>query len=218
MFVRTEQGVYESTLLRAQTWLRHGFGTREADGWPGEYTRVKQIHSDKVAVAAAGRELPEHADSIVTREPGEWVGIRTADCVPLLLVDPVQRAVAATHAGWRGTVAEIASRTVETMTLEFGSRPDTLLAAIGPCISQCCFEVGAEVGQRFVQLFPEIENLQYVDLAEANRRQLLQAGLRDASIDVSNLCTACDSAAFHSYRRDRELSGRMVAAIQVVKA
>ena len=217
MFVRTDSDVYESTLLRSEAWLRHGFASRQAESWPGQYLRVKQIHSDIVAIAVPGRQLPEHADAIVTPESGRWVGIRTADCVPMLIADPVQRVVAAVHAGWRGTVAEIASRTVETMTSEFGSKADTLIAAIGPCIAQCCFEVGPEVAQRFEMEFPERADATHMDLAEANRRQLLRAGLQLKRIDMSNLCTTCDSAEFHSYRRDRELSGRMVAAIQVVQ-
>ena len=217
MFVRTDRGVYESTLLRAETWLRHGFASRQAEPWPGEYTRVKQIHSDVVAVAVPGRQMPEHADAIVTPDTGRWVGIRTADCVPMLIADPVHRVVAAVHAGWRGTVGEIASRTVETMVSEFGSKPDTLLAAVGPCIAHCCFEVGPEVAQRFEMEFPERADTSHLNLAEANRRQLVRAGLQVKRIDMSGLCTMCDSAEFHSYRRDRELSGRMVAAIQSVR-
>lgn len=217
MFVRANRGVYESTLLRSQEWLNHGFGSRESDGWPGEYTRVKQIHSDIVAIADDGRELPEHADALVTRQEGQWVGIRTADCVPLLIADPEQRIVGAIHAGWRGTVANIAAVAVETMQREYGSRPSRLLAAIGPCIAECCFEVGPEVSGQFRALFPERANLRHVDLPEANRRQLLAAGLTGDHIDVSGLCTACDAAAFHSYRRDRELSGRMAAAIRIVQ-
>jgi polyphenol oxidase len=217
MLVRTNEGVYESTLLRAQSWLRHGFASRHSDSWPGDYTRIKQIHSSIVVVANGGGDPPEHGDAIVTRDPARWVGIRTADCVPLLVADPIHRVVGAIHAGWRGTVAEIASRTVETMASEFDSKPETLIAAIGPCISECCFEVGPEVAHHFERLFPERTEFGHVNLPEANRRQLIAAGLSGTNIDVSNLCTACDSAEFHSYRRDRELSGRMVAAIQIVR-
>jgi polyphenol oxidase len=217
MFVRSNAGVYESTLLRKHAWLRHGFASRQADPWPGDYTRIKQIHSNIVAVARDGEDLPEHGDAIVTRDPAGWVGIRTADCVPVLIADPIHQVVGAIHAGWRGTVAEIASRTVETMVSEFGSEPQTLIAAIGPCIAECCFEVGPEVGQHFEHLFPERTDFRHVNLPEANRRQLRQAGLAESNIDMSSLCTVCDPADFHSYRRDRELSGRMVAAIQIVR-
>ena len=215
MFVRTDEGVYESALLREQSWLQHGFSSRYPSVWPGEYTRLKQIHSSIVAVGAPGRDLPEHGDAIVTRQPGEWVGIRTADCVPILIADPRARVVGAIHAGWRGTVAEIARLTVETMMSEYGSDPVNLLAAIGPCISECCFEVGPEVGQQFQPAFPERTEFGRVDLAEANRRQLLRAGLGETHIDSSGLCTACCESEFHSWRRDKDLSGRMVAAIQI---
>ena len=217
MFVRNHEGVYESTLLLGETWLRHGFSSRQSDTWPGEYTRINQIHSNIVAVANSGREQPQRGDALVTTDPGRWVGIRTADCVPILIADPGRSAVAAVHAGWRGTVAEIVRLTVETMRSEFGSDPATLIAAIGPCIAECCFEVGPEVGQHFTGLFPERTDFRHVDLAEANRRQLTGAGLAGNKIDVSGLCTACDATEFHSYRRDRDLSGRMVAAIQIVQ-
>ena len=215
MFVRTEAAVYQSTLLREHLWLNHGFSSRHSAAWPGAYTRLKQIHSSIVAVADAEGHAFEHGDALVTRKPGHWLGIRTADCVPLLIADPVKRAVGAVHAGWRGTVAEIARLTVETMASQYGSDPATLLAAIGPCISQCCFEVGPEVGQQFQTLFPERTEFSRIDLQEANRRQLVRAGVAPQHIDISGLCTACDEAEFHSWRRDKELSGRMVAAIRI---
>ena len=218
MFIRTDDGVYESTLLRGQSWLSHGFSSRRSSSWPGHYTGLKQIHSSIVAVADPGRDLPEHGDAILTQRVGEWVGIRTADCVPLLIADPYTQVVGAIHAGWRGTVAEIACRTVETMVSEYGSDPTTLVAAIGPCISACCFEVGPEVGQQFEAAFPERIEFGRVDLPEANRRQLLRAGLSEKNIDTSGICTACDESEFHSWRRDKDRSGRMVAAIQIRQA
>ena len=218
MFIRTDDGVYESTLLREQSWLSHGFSSRRSPSWPGEYTRLKQIHSSIVAVAAPDRDLPEHGDAILTQKAGEWVGIRTADCVPLLIADPRTRVVGAIHAGWRGTVAEIAYRTVQTMVSEYGSDPAMLVAAIGPCIAECCFEVGPEVAQQFQPAFPDRTAFRCVDLPEANRRQLLRAGLSEKNIDASGLCTACDESEFHSWRRDKDLSGRMVAAIQIRQA
>jgi polyphenol oxidase len=114
-------------------------------------------------------------------------------------------------------VANIAGETVRRLTNLYGCRPDELVAAIGPCIGRCCFEVGPEVSRQFLPLFPEKTDLSRIDLIEANRRQLLAAGLTPASIDITDLCTACDAGEFHSYRRDREKSGRMVAAIALAR-
>lgn len=207
-------GIYQSTLLGQLKWLEHGFGTRSSDGWPGEYTFVKQIHSDRVVVADRAGCLGS-GDALATDVPGRWIGIRTADCVPILLADPKRRAVAAVHAGWRGTLADIAGAAVRALAEGFGSLPADLAVAIGPSIGVCCFEVGPEVGQRFQALFPQEEDLRKIDLVEANRRQLVRAGVKLEQIDCSRLCTMCLADRFHSYRRDRERAGRMVSAIRV---
>jgi YfiH family protein len=217
MLTRSPEGVYTSTLVGGLPFVRHGFATRNTPGWPGKYARVRQIHSNIVAVAEAATTTPAQADAVVTAEPDHWVGIRTADCVPLLIADRRGRAVAAVHAGWRGTVADIAGETVRRLKDLYGCSPEDLVVAIGPCIARCCFEVGPEVGERFRPLFGDGADLTRIDLAEANRRQLTAAGLPHESIDVTTLCTACDGGEFHSYRRDRELSGRMVAAIALAR-
>jgi YfiH family protein len=204
------EGVFQSELLRELPWLWHGFGSRLSEGWPnGAYTTVKQIHSDIVVVSDGTAAGLAQGDALITATPGDRVGIRTADCVPILMVDPENRVVAAVHAGWRGTVAEIARRTVDAMQQTFGAKAADLRAAIGPCIAQCCFEVGPEVAERFGLRAERTR----IDLVDSNRRQLLSAGLMDANIDISGLCTACDAERFHSFRRDKEASGRMVAAI-----
>jgi YfiH family protein len=215
MFERTPEGLYESALLRQLDWVRHGFATRDSDGWPGSYTRVKQIHSSLVAVADEQEGCLGQGDALVTSVAGRWVGIRTADCVPLLIADSRRRAVAAVHGGWRGTVANIAGATVNQMVSNYDSRPEDLVAAIGPCIGECCFEVGPEVAERFRDLFPERSALRHIDLVEANRRQLMAAGVLPENIDVSAFCTFCQGAEFHSYRRDKEAAGRMVSAISI---
>lgn len=184
-----------------------------SEGWSGAHVSAKQVHSDTVVVANGLSGSVGEADALITSQPGQMVGIRTADCVPVLLVDPVRRAVAAVHAGWRGTVAAIAAKSVVRMREEFGSRPEDLLAAIGPCIGLCCFEVGPEVGCQFQSIFPQQADSRHVDLAEANRIQLVQAGVGEQAIEVAGLCTVCTDREFHSYRRDREKSGRMVSAI-----
>lgn len=211
MLVRESDGVYRSGRLLELPWLIHGFGTRHSPQWPGEYAQVKQIHSD-IIHRADRTEFAGQGDALVTSIPGVVIGVRTADCVPILLVDPVHRAVAAVHAGWRGTVQNIAGKSVARLAAEFGTAPGSVLAVIGPCIGQCCYEVGPEVGVQFRDSVSPSETPRYVDLALANRRQLMAAGLPDEGIETSGLCTRCNSE-LESYRRDRDASGRMVAAI-----
>jgi YfiH family protein len=217
MLTRSPEGVYTSDLLARLPFVRHGFASRRAESWPGDYTRVRQVHSAEVAIADQQTVRPEKADAIVTAVTGRWVGVRTADCVPLLTADRRGRAVAAVHAGWRGTVANIAGQSVRRLAETYGCRPEDLVAAIGPCISRCCFEVGPEVAEQFLPILELDSGRARIDLIEANRRQLIAAGMDRTSIDSADLCTACDSEEFHSYRRDREFSGRMVAAIALAR-
>lgn len=159
-------------------------------------------------------------DAIISRRPGVTVAIRTADCLPILIVDSRTRAVAAVHAGWRGVVAEIAPKAVEAMGLEFGSRPQDLEVAIGPGIGPCCFEVGPEVASQFRAFFPERNDLYTrakLDLVETVRRQLRRIGVTMGQISTSGLCSCCKPDLFESYRRDRESAGRMVAAVGVAE-
>lgn len=217
MLSQGPDSVYRSSLLDELQWLTHGFGTRLSDSWPGEYTQVKQIHSDLILHSDVELELVlGQGDAIVTDKPGKLIGIRTADCVPLLLADTRHRAVAAIHAGWKGTVQRIAQKTVERMQVRFGTSPEDLVVAIGPAIGQCCFEVGPEVAEQFEALLPEAVNPRYVNLELANARQVQQAGVPAARIDIAGLCTKCGEH-FHSFRRDKDASGRMVAAIGVLE-
>lgn len=193
--------------LDALGWVEHGFGTRNSVDWPGSrpLAAVKQIHSDRVVVAEGPGVLGE-GDALITDRPGFLLTIRTADCFPILLADREHRRVAAVHAGWRGTAAGIAAKTVAAM----GS--GDLVAVIGPGIQKCCFEVGPEVAVHFAG-YPAERT--HVDLAAENRRQLIEAGLSPDQIVVSDLCTCCGPDQFHSFRRDREASGRMVSAIGI---
>jgi polyphenol oxidase len=217
MYELSEDGVFRSSLLSRIPWLDHGFGSRHGVSWPGDYVRVRQVHSATV-VPVFGlhdpNDLPE-ADAIITAQPDLPIGIRTADCVPVLIADPVLHCVAAVHAGWRGTAANIVAAAISKLSEEYGSRPRDLLAAIGPCIGRCCFEVGPEVAQQFELLFPEAPGLKTIDLAEANRRQMVSSGLPAEQIDIAGVCTRCDAVNFHSFRRDGDQSGRMVAAIRI---
>jgi len=215
MWTINSEGVLESDLLKQLPWLFHGFGTRLSAEWPGGYTQLKQIHSDIVFTADHRSGCIGEGDALITATPGQVEGIRTADCVPVLLVDPETRVVAAVHAGWRGTAAEIALRTVDRMNKEYGCEQDRMLAAIGPSIGECCFAVGPEVAAHFRPYFPDANNLTHINLPEANFRQLVGAGLDARFIERSDLCTVCDASRFHSFRRDKHLAGRMVAAIAI---
>ena len=212
-------------------WLVHGFGTRQAEKWthrPGR-TWVHQIHSGLVHRATEAGYVAD-GDALISNVPGLLLEIRTADCVPVLLLDPVRRVVAAAHAGWRGTVARIAAATAARMAEEFGCQLSDLQAAIGPSIGACCFEVGPEVAAQFdaaVVLPPDetrsggaepVSGRVRVDLPQANRTQLREAGLRPEAIFAVPACTMCRADQFHSFRRDREQSGRLVSGIGIVTA
>ena len=181
---------------------------------------VSQVHGDAVREAAAGEGSaagtapgPEgEADALWTAEPGAWVGVRTADCVPVLLVDPDGRRVAAVHSGWRGTDARIAARAVEALA-RAGSAPARLLAAVGPCIQRCCYEVDAPLARRFDAGFgPGVAEVHgekgRLDLPAAVRRTLEAAGVPATHVDVLPHCTACDARRFFSHRRDAGRTGR----------
>jgi len=208
VFYRDPENIYRASELDSFPWLVYGFGTRWAD-IPARFPRLatlKQIHSSS-CVAAEGRAgLLGEGDALLEDRPGSVVAVKTADCIPILLVDDRLRAVAAVHAGWRGTAARIASGAVAAMSRRFGTRAEDLHAAIGPGIGPCCYEVDAEVAERFGG-----QGRGYIDLSAANRRQLEQAGVTPERIYASNLCTMCRPEEFDSFRRDREAAGRMVS-------
>lgn len=208
MFYKDSQNIYRVRPLERFAWLEHGFGTRHST--PPTAATLHQIHSD-ICVAGHGRtgQLGD-GDALLESTPGHLVAVKTADCIPILLVDEEHRAVAAVHAGWRGMVQGIVRHAVRRMQGEFGTRPEQLHAAIGPGIGKCCYEVGAEVAAQFGETGPC-----HIDLAEANRRQLAEAGVPEPRIYVANLCTKCCAGDFHSYRRDKEEAGRMFSFIGV---
>ena len=184
--------------------LIHGFGLRDSI-WPAGITLVKQIHSDIVWDAAdlekdaRINEPSRPGDALVSNRVGTVVGIKTADCVPILLADPETGSVACVHAGWRGTAQDIVSKTVRELAVRWGVRPENLRAAIGPAIGVCCYEVGPEVAHR---LGITVTEPVHVDLARINSHSLLQAGIKN--IWVSGECTFCSAGRFFSFRRERE--------------
>jgi YfiH family protein len=220
LFHLDSDGIYRSDALGQISWLQHGFGTRSSAGWP-DTTRlatVRQIHSNRVVVADQPGDLGE-GDALVTNLPGLTLAIRTADCLPILMADTQSRAVAAVHAGWRGTAQQIVIETLQTMAKEFGTTSANVVIAIGPGIGPCCYEVGPDVASQFSELFPEIPGFgaahAKLDLPEANLRQLRRNGGITGQMVASGLCTRCLPEQFHSFRRDREAAGRMVSAVAI---
>ncbi len=210
-------GLYRCDALQEFLWQEHGFGTRTAS--LEDAITLKQIHSDKIVQATHSlQNRSEEGDALISGDIGILIGVRTADCVPMLLVDSGKRAVAAVHAGWRGSAANIATKSIERMREAFGTKAGDVYAAIGPCIRSCCYEVGKEVADHFAALFPEWGEedraTRCIDLPEANRRQLVGAGVREDRIFDSGLCTTCQPQQFFSYRREPENPGRMVSAIK----
>ncbi len=201
--------VYRARALSQLDWLDHGFGTRHFEPPPALAT-LRQIHSNIIVYADRPGCVAE-GDAVLSNTPGLRIGVKTADCLPILLIDERHRAVGAVHAGWRGAMARIAHKTVDAMAERWSSRPEDLHAAIGPGIGPCCFEVGPEVAVQF----GEPARRTRIDLQDAVRRQLLDAGLDSGRIYTSGLCTVCHATDFHSFRRDREKAGRMISVIGV---
>lgn len=201
----------------------------------GRLLLVKQVHGTGVAVARRGAlhgSAPEgytglgEADIVVTDDPSVAIGIRVADCAPVLVYDPVTRVAGAVHAGWRGTAANASGAAVGALAREFGSNPGDLMAAIGPCLGACCGEVGPEVIDAFraggasdtelrAWFAPGLGDRSFLDLERANRDQLRRAGLDTSRISASGLCTKTHHQRLHSYRADRAATGRILGAIRI---
>jgi len=206
---------------------------------------LKQVHSDVIHLFDAPPAELCQGDASATNRPGLLLGVQTADCVPILLVDPKKRAIAAVHAGWRGTLARIVVKAIGKMQMQYKSDPAGLLAAIGPSIGGCCYEVGTEVATQFLSQFAEAPQwfdefrtgdepnpIQWLnrmppghqpppknvllDLRKANRAQLLGVGLPASNIFVSDLCTACRRDLLFSYRKEGPQSGRLLSVIGIL--
>lgn len=186
-----------------------------AVGWP--IMKLKQTHSSIVIdiddTSAANEAVV--GDAAVTSLRGVALAIQTADCVPILIADVEGRAVAAIHAGWRGTSAKIAQKAVARLIEKFRLEPQSLRAAIGPHIGACCYEVGEDVVQAigdpaFFETLGDGKK-PHLNLASANRRQLMDSGILEENIEASSLCTKCREDLFHSYRRDGKRMGHLLS-------
>jgi len=182
------------------------------------FARVRQVHGDRVLVARAACEPEEQADAVVSLRQGIAACVSIADCVPILIGDPRSGAAAAVHAGWRGTIAHVAARAVEALVREAEAQPGDLLAAIGPSIGPCCYEVSPELARAFrdglgAQVVGLLDGKPRVDLWLANEIVLRKAGLARERIENLGRCTACEPEVFFSHRRDRGHTGRQVGFV-----
>lgn len=192
----------------------------------GKFVFPRQTHSDHVSVISSENQLSAipDTDALITNEAGFFVCVQTADCVPVLLYDPVKNVVAAVHAGWRGTVSKIVRKTVEEMVTKYNCNPADLVAGMGPSIHMHAYEIGPEVAKAVIGEFSNSSALlkpslnaghAYFDLWEANKTLLLEAGLQEDNIEVMGLCSYEHADLFYSARREGADTGRMVSAIRL---
>ncbi|MCX8160537.1 MAG: peptidoglycan editing factor PgeF [Candidatus Saccharicenans sp.] len=219
--------------LMAWPWLVHGFGLagfsleelkKAPELSPFQPVVMKQLHSGRVFFLEAAPEEKLAGDGLVTASAGLLLIVKTADCLPVFLVDPENRAVAAIHCGWRSTLEKILVSACGLLRTKCGSRPENLRAALGPCIEQKCYEVGPEVRESFsaagfepARIFAPTMNKNkfYLDLREANRLLLTaEIGLQPGNIYELGLCTFCSND-LYSYRRDRQTERRLVNFIGI---
>ena len=203
--------------------------------FPGDWTLAGcwQVHAADIRVindAADAKPKPgvlgddQYCDALVTNTPNVLLTVKTADCVPILIADPKTRAVAAVHAGWRGTSASIVKYAIARMECEYGAAAVDLRAAIGPAANACCYEIGSDVIAVFKERFgsadelltPTREGHARIDLRQANRNQLVDAGIPHARIHLAPFCTMDRNDLFFSYRREKKLLGRVGRLMSVI--
>lgn len=214
----------------------HLFGDRTSKGdgiEPGEVPiTAKQVHGNKiVCLRDDGHNLVQDGlapstlkgDGLVTDRRACFIAVTTADCVPIILFDPKRKIIAALHAGWRGSVLNIAAEGVASMASNFGSEAKDILAGIGPSIAPCCFEVGEDVLSAIEKKTPYKENVIQklranrwtCDLPKLNQMQLIDSGLLPEQITMADLCTSCLPERYYSFRRDKKKLGNMLSGIML---
>ena len=213
--------------LKRLPFLVHGFGTRalrdkDFDSIPDlagfQCVSLRQTHSDIVHIINEPTHERMEGDALVTDRRGILLIIKTADCLPILIVDPQRRAVAAVHCGWRGTLKGVVGKTLRTIEQSFGSDLTSLFVALGPCIDKACYEVGEDVREKFAgqdlpsgifNRHPSKREKYLFDLRGANLAQILAAGVPEENIFSVDICTHCEKDLF-SFRRDRDHAGRLI--------
>lgn len=232
-----QKPILQSQLLQGEAGIDHycsmcGFENAGVGVW-----MPRQVHGADIVIVneqtpydVSAELQPVDADAVITQQKGRWIGVRTADCVPVLLYDPKTKTIAAVHAGWRGTVKHIVRKVVELLQTEFSVSPDDLLSMIGPSISPEAFEVGEEVAAAFVEeergdcvirktFSPHGGYMNYkkphVDLWQSNAMDLLEAGVLLEHIDCTPLCTVQNDSVLFSARRQGIETGRIVTAIKL---
>jgi YfiH family protein len=181
---------------------------------------LHQVHGHRVVEARRISHPSPHADAVITDKRGIALAIKTADCVPILLCDPERPAVAAIHSGWRGTAKNIIKGTISMMESKYRTKREKIIAAVGPAIGPCCYEVDRTVAAALLdekELGPsEKDGKFFIDLTSLNIRQLKAEGLEEKNITAINLCTFCHKKFFFSHRRDHGLTGRQISVIMIL--
>jgi YfiH family protein len=217
-------------LLDAVPGLIHAYTVKGSDpaaaladaaGVPMNLTTCRQVHGAAVHRVTDDAQAgpPPEADALITRNAGSALGVWVADCAPILICDPEAGAIAAVHAGWRGTAAGVLTAALTALRLELGARPASLRVAFGPAIGPCCFEVGDEVVEALLRFDPGARAAvrggprPRVDLIEANRRQAIAWGVPASGMQSADLCTSCHAGLLESYRRGKGRAGRMAGML-----
>ncbi len=225
-----EPALIEIPRLSKIPFLRHGFGEarlkagdikKRGGGQNFRLLSLNQVHSNIVHIIRRVPRAPLRGDAAITDLPRVFLVIKTADCLPVLLVDEKKGVIAAAHCGWKGTLGGVLDKVVQGMMAHYGSDPASILAAFGPCISRRCYEVGPEVRRSYAaaefpdslfQPVPGRPGKYFFGLAAANRFQLLRQGVQPKNILSVHICTHCDTR-YPSYRRDKDATGRMLSFI-----
>lgn len=181
----------------------------------------KQTHSKNIGIVKSENDLFNNTDALITNVPGICIFIRTADCVPILLFDPVNKAAAAIHSGWKSTIQEITKHTIKLMNKEYGTNPGDIIAGIGPSIGPEVYEVGPEVIEKFDAKFGkdhiinpiENSNKGYLNLWKVNKQILINSGVHESNIEIAEICTYSNPELFYSARRDGVKTGRLASGI-----
>lgn len=184
-----------------------------------QLVRTKQVHKDDVYVATksdVGKYI-ESVDALITNDPSVAICTFHADCVPLFFLDTVKKVIALAHSGWRSTLLNIAARTIEKMQSTFDCNPADIIAAIGPSIGECHFEVDRDVADKFDKKYIVKYEKSHLNLWQLCKDQITESGVKENNITLTNLCTYCNNDLFYSYRGDNMKTGSMVAIMQLTE-